>query len=223
MKESYGEGVATHTGPESCAVGREAGGEALTGARASRVLSREIHEPLRGADALRNSGRPHRARRQRETRPDPARTCSIAASLILSVILLLEIGFRAETANSCCLQSATPRIPPRLAPGVLPCLRSLSAVDGRAASEYLPGMKSNTKSSITLAPEELKLVVALQAKLKAKSKVEVVRRGLRLLKESTDRESLRVAYRRASLATRATLDSELEKLDHLASEGLDES
>jgi len=84
-------------------------------------------------------------------------------------------------------------------------------------------MKSNTKSSITLPPEELKLVVKLQAKLKAKSKVEVVRRGLRLLAESTDRESLRDAYRHASLATRASLSSELRELDHLASEGLDES
>ena len=84
-------------------------------------------------------------------------------------------------------------------------------------------MKSNTKSSITLPPEELKLVVSLQAKLKAKSKVEVVRRGLRLLQEVTDRESLRAAYRRASLATRAALSEELTQLDHLASEGLDQS
>jgi len=88
--------------------------------------------------------------------------------------------------------------------------------------EYDSGMKANTKSSITLPPEELKLVVALQKKLKAKSKVEVVRRGLRLLKESTDRESLREAFRRASLSTRASLESELEELDHLASEGLDD-
>jgi len=34
MEESYGEGLATHTGPESCAVNREVGGEALTGVRA---------------------------------------------------------------------------------------------------------------------------------------------------------------------------------------------
>src|SRR5712691_2576524 len=47
MKESYGKGVATHTGPESCAVAREGGGEALTGERAGQVLSREIHEPSR--------------------------------------------------------------------------------------------------------------------------------------------------------------------------------
>ncbi len=84
-------------------------------------------------------------------------------------------------------------------------------------------MKTNTNSSITLPPEELKLVVALQAKLEAKSKVEVVRRGLRLLKESTDRESLREAYRRASMATRASLSSEIDEMDHLAAEGPEES
>jgi hypothetical protein len=83
-------------------------------------------------------------------------------------------------------------------------------------------MKSNTKSSITLPPEELKLVVSLQAKLKARTKVEVVRRGLRLLQEATDRESLRRGYRRASLATRESLALELPELDSLASEGLDE-
>jgi hypothetical protein len=42
MKESYGEGVATHTGPESCVVVRKDGGEALTGECAGRVLSREM-------------------------------------------------------------------------------------------------------------------------------------------------------------------------------------
>jgi hypothetical protein len=83
-------------------------------------------------------------------------------------------------------------------------------------------MKSNTKSSITLPPEELKLVLSLQAKLKAKSKVEVVRRGLRLLQEVTVRERLRDAYRRASVATRDSLSYELEELDSLVAEGLDE-
>jgi hypothetical protein len=42
MKESNVEGVATHDGPESYAAAREGGGEALTGVRAGRVLSREI-------------------------------------------------------------------------------------------------------------------------------------------------------------------------------------
>jgi len=81
-------------------------------------------------------------------------------------------------------------------------------------------MKSNTKSSITLPAEELRLVLALQAKLKARSKVEVVRRGLHLLKESTDRDFLRHAYRQASAATRASIETELAELNHLASEGL---
>lgn len=84
-------------------------------------------------------------------------------------------------------------------------------------------MKSNTKSSITLPPEELRLVLSLQAKLKAKSKVEVVRRGLRLLQEVTERELLREAYRRASLATRDSLAYEIEELDSLVAEGLDET
>ena len=73
-------GVATHAGPESCAVVREGGGEALTGERAGRVLSREMHAPwrelrvLRGADAVVESGRPYRARRYRKVRRDPARS-----------------------------------------------------------------------------------------------------------------------------------------------------
>jgi hypothetical protein len=60
-------------------------------------------------------------------------------------------------------------------------------------------------------------------KLKARSKVEVVRRGLRLLRDVTEREALREAYRRASRATRRSLARELRELDHLAAEGLSES
>ena len=84
-------------------------------------------------------------------------------------------------------------------------------------------MKSNTKSSITLPPNELKLVLDLQAQLKAKSKVEVVRRGLRLLKEVTDREALRRGYKQASLATRASTREEIGELDPLTAEGLEDS
>jgi len=62
MKESYGEGVATHTDPESCGAVREDGAEALTGARAGQVLSRESTF-LRDADAVGVSGRPHPAHR----------------------------------------------------------------------------------------------------------------------------------------------------------------
>jgi Arc/MetJ-type ribon-helix-helix transcriptional regulator len=82
-------------------------------------------------------------------------------------------------------------------------------------------MKKNVKSSITLPPEELELVIALQARLRAKSKVEVVRRGLRLLRDVTDRETLREAYRQASLATRESTAAEVSELDHLSGEGLD--
>jgi RNA-directed DNA polymerase len=79
MKESYVEGLAAHDGPESCAGGGDSAGEALTGVRAGWVSSREIHAPpvggsLRGADAVEEGGRPHRTRRQREARPDPARS-----------------------------------------------------------------------------------------------------------------------------------------------------
>jgi RNA-directed DNA polymerase len=42
MKEPYGEGVASHIGPESCGGGSNAAAEALTGVRAGQVLSREM-------------------------------------------------------------------------------------------------------------------------------------------------------------------------------------
>jgi hypothetical protein len=73
MKESYGEGLASHTGSESCAGVREGDREALTGERAGRVLSRESTS-LRDADAVEEGGRPHPARRYRETRWSPARS-----------------------------------------------------------------------------------------------------------------------------------------------------
>ena len=69
MKESYGEGLATHAGPESCAAVREA----LTGVRAGRVWSRE-RTLLRDADAVEEGGRPHAERRHRKTLRSPARS-----------------------------------------------------------------------------------------------------------------------------------------------------
>jgi RNA-directed DNA polymerase len=73
MKESYGEGLATHTGPESCGAAREGGVEALTGVRAGWVFSRESTF-LRGADAVGESGRPHSVHRNRKVRWSPARS-----------------------------------------------------------------------------------------------------------------------------------------------------
>ena len=51
MKVHYGEGVATHTGPESCALRREASREALTGVCVGQVVSGESNA-VRGADAV---------------------------------------------------------------------------------------------------------------------------------------------------------------------------
>ena len=73
MKESYGEGLATHADPESCGAACEGGVEALTGARTGRVFSRE-RDFLRDADAVGESGRPHQAHRYRERRLGPARS-----------------------------------------------------------------------------------------------------------------------------------------------------
>jgi RNA-directed DNA polymerase len=80
MKVSYGEGLATHTGSESCIGARKGADEALTGVRAGQVLSREIEIPpwkrwlLRGADAVAIVGRQNWGRRYRETLLDSARS-----------------------------------------------------------------------------------------------------------------------------------------------------
>src|SRR5919108_3190427 len=73
MKESYGEGVATHTAPEPCGAACKDRVEALTGARAGRVFSRE-RVFLRDADAVGESGRHHRGHRYREMLSSPARS-----------------------------------------------------------------------------------------------------------------------------------------------------
>lgn len=73
MKESYAEGLAAHSGPESCVVAGNGRGEALTGVRAGRVLSRESNI-LRGADAVEVRGRPHPGPRYREWSRNPARS-----------------------------------------------------------------------------------------------------------------------------------------------------
>ena len=80
MKESYVEGLASYGGPESCVYIREGVGEALTGVRAGRVLSRVIHAPwrelrvVRGAEAVEISRKQHRGRRFGETPMGPARS-----------------------------------------------------------------------------------------------------------------------------------------------------
>ena len=73
METLYVEGVATHDGPESCVAVCEGGGEALTGVRAGRVLSREINL-VRGADPLMMWGRQQPAVRKGKARWYPARS-----------------------------------------------------------------------------------------------------------------------------------------------------
>ena len=51
MQVRYGEGLAIHTDPESCAGTREGGGEALTGVRIGGVSS-GVSYIVRGADAV---------------------------------------------------------------------------------------------------------------------------------------------------------------------------
>ena len=80
MKESYVESLASYGGPESCVHIRKSVGEALTGVRAGRVLSRVIHAPrgklrvVRGAEVVETHRRPHRACRIGEAGMDPARS-----------------------------------------------------------------------------------------------------------------------------------------------------
>jgi hypothetical protein len=73
MQKSYGSGLATHIGPESCGAARKGSVEALTGERAGRVFSR-VSSFLRDADAVRRSGRPHLERRYREVLQSPVRS-----------------------------------------------------------------------------------------------------------------------------------------------------
>jgi RNA-directed DNA polymerase len=73
MRTLYIEGVATHDGPESCAVAREGGGEALAGVRVGQDI-----EPRKnlssGCRRFQIGGRQHWRRRYRELPSGPARS-----------------------------------------------------------------------------------------------------------------------------------------------------
>src|SRR6266446_1688335 len=73
MEESYVKGLANRNGPESCTGARKGAGEALTGERAGRVLSREINLD-RDADPVRRWGRPQPMRRNGKAWRYPARS-----------------------------------------------------------------------------------------------------------------------------------------------------
>ena len=73
MRELYAEGLASHSGPESCACSRKGTGEALTGVRTGRVLSCEIRRN-QGADTVAMCGRPHGDVHYGECIIDPAQS-----------------------------------------------------------------------------------------------------------------------------------------------------
>ena len=73
MKESYTEGLASHSDPESCGGAREGAAEALTGAHMGRVLSRE-NRCDQGADDVVLCGRQHTCRRHGKSTSNPARS-----------------------------------------------------------------------------------------------------------------------------------------------------
>jgi hypothetical protein len=83
-------------------------------------------------------------------------------------------------------------------------------------------MNPNTKSSVTLPRDTVALIEKLQKRFNLKTKVDVVRRGLQLLDESSERILLREKYREAAYKVRETTRIEIEELDHLSTEGLNE-
>src|SRR5687768_1144913 len=71
MRVPYGEGLASHTGPESCGRVRKAAVEALTGVRAGWAIEpRKRFHPERRR--LATFGRQYRPGRHRKTRPGSA-------------------------------------------------------------------------------------------------------------------------------------------------------
>jgi len=106
MKESYDEGVASHIDPESCAGVHKGLSEALTGARAGRVWSREIllksREPTWWDEAEGNNGRIDNARgvRSLRGRRPRARTETPGAGIGRSHDCLCSQGNRGRIGKS---------------------------------------------------------------------------------------------------------------------------
>jgi RNA-directed DNA polymerase len=73
VKVQDAEGIASHSGPESCAVAGDRVSEAWTGVRAGRVWSREIRL-IWGDDLVGRWGKRRRCARYRECTVDPARS-----------------------------------------------------------------------------------------------------------------------------------------------------
>ena len=72
---------------------------------------------------------------------------------------------------------------------------------------------SLAKSSITLPPEEFATILKLKKQLACKSNVEVVRRGLTLLREHHERQELQRAYQHAAARLRSQTKKSLRLFD----------
>ena len=83
MKESYRKELAAHPDPESCGVVRKDNHEALTGADAGEVLSREIRKPVSPTLLSEAEGNMERgAIRQSRSGPARSKTLSMPGSLL---------------------------------------------------------------------------------------------------------------------------------------------
>jgi RNA-directed DNA polymerase len=100
MKELYGEGLATHTDPESCAGPRKGAGEALTGAHAGRAIEPRKHLLL-GADAVTVSGRQHDPAQHREHGIGLARSKNSGARAAMKGGCMREISMRENREIPC--------------------------------------------------------------------------------------------------------------------------
>lgn len=107
MQESYSEGLAIHTGPESCGYVGNGLFEALTGVHAGWVLSREsLYIRARSADAVENVGRQHRMSCYGKRHLDSARSktprthgISLHRNWDIPCSALLRDGGKARTVN----------------------------------------------------------------------------------------------------------------------------
>ena len=77
MRESYDEGLASHVGPESCAVVCKDQGEALTGVRAGRILSRENCDAPTGSPGSRRRRTVRKAKADVSVTRDAAAPCAV--------------------------------------------------------------------------------------------------------------------------------------------------
>ena len=71
-------------------------------------------------------------------------------------------------------------------------------------------MSQSPNASMTLSPGDLKMVRLLRGRLRLRSDVDVIRRALRLLRGTTDRDE---AYRTGSRVTRRSTDEAIRSLD----------